>query len=66
MTKLLSLGETAPILNLSIITIRRLIKKREIPFHRIGHKYLFTEEDIHAILSESAVPIGGIKNDHSK
>ena len=65
MTKLLTLSNAAPILNLSVITIRRLIKKREIPYHRIGHKYFFTEEDIYAILLKSAVPVGGVKNDHS-
>jgi excisionase family DNA binding protein len=65
MKKLLTLGETAPILNLSVITIRRLIKKREIPFHRIGHKFFFTEEDIQTIISQSASPVGGLKNDHT-
>jgi len=65
MTKLLTLSETAPILNLSVITIRRLIKKREIPFHRIGHKFFFTDEDINTIISQSASPVGGVKNDHT-
>ena len=66
MTKLINLADAAPILNISVITIRRLIKKREIPYHRIGHKYFFTEEDIQTYLSQTAVPMGGVNNDHTK
>jgi len=65
MTKLYTLGDAALVLNLSIVTIRRLIKKREIPYHRIGHKYFFTEEDLETCLSQTAVPIGGVNNEHT-
>ena len=61
MTKLLSVRDAAPILNISVITIRRLIKKREIPHHRIGHKYFFTDDDIQNYISQTAVPIGEVK-----
>ena len=61
MTKLLSVRDTAPILNVAVITLRRLIKKGEIPFHKIGRKHFFTEEDIQKFLSQTAVPIGGAK-----
>ena len=66
MSKLLSVRETAPILNVAIITLRRLIKKHEIPYHKIGRRHLFTEEDIQNYLSQTAVPIGGVKNDNTK
>jgi len=61
MPKLITIREAAPILNISVITIRRLIKKQAIPHHRIGHKFFFTEEDIQAILNQSAIPVGGVK-----
>ena len=59
MTKLFALVDAVPILHISVVTIRRLIKKGEIPYHRIGHKYFFTEEDLETYLSKISVPIGG-------
>jgi len=66
MLKLLTVRDTAPILNMAEITLRRIIKKRAIPFHHIGHRYLFTEEDIQTYLSQTAVPMRGAKNEHTK
>jgi len=43
--------------HVSIITIRRLIKNKKIPFRRIGKRYFFTEDDIQVFLSSSAVPM---------
>ena len=65
MPKLLTVYDTAPILNMAIITLRRLIKKRKIPYHRIGKRYFFTEEDIQKFISESAVSMGEVKNEHT-
>jgi excisionase family DNA binding protein len=61
MLKLMSVHDAALILNMAVITLRRLIKKRGIPFHRIGRRYYFTEDDIQSFLSQTAVPIGGVK-----
>jgi len=59
MTKLLTVSDTALFFNISVISLRRLIKKKEIPYRRIGRKYFFTEEDIQTFLLQTAVPIGG-------
>jgi len=57
----MTVSDTAPILNMAIITLRRLIKKRGIPFHKIGRRYYFTDDDIQTFISKTAVPIGGVK-----
>jgi len=62
MSKLMSIRVVAPTLNMAEITLRRLIRKREIPFHRIGHRYFFTEENINEYLSKTAVPMKGTKS----
>ena len=59
MSKLMSVKVVAPTLNMAEITLRRLIKKRGIPFHQIGHRYFFTEENIQEYLSKTAVPMKG-------
>jgi excisionase family DNA binding protein len=51
-------------LKISQITLRRLIKKNEIPYHRIGYRYFFTEEDIALYLSNASVPMKD-KNDEN-
>jgi excisionase family DNA binding protein len=61
MPKLLTVRDTAPILGMAIITLRRLLKKHEIPYHKIGKRYFFTEEDIQKYLSQTAVPMGEVK-----
>ena len=57
MTELYSIKDAAPKLRIANITLRRLIKKREIPFHRIGIRYFFTEEDLNAYLTHVSYPI---------
>jgi excisionase family DNA binding protein len=44
MEKLMTVQDVAPILNISVITVRRLVKRRELLHFRIGHKILFTEK----------------------
>ena len=66
MSKLLTIKELAPILNIAEITIRRLIKRNSIPFHKIGSHYFFTEDDVQIFLSKSAVPIKEVDNDNTK
>jgi excisionase family DNA binding protein len=62
MQSLLRIRDAAPMLKISQITLRRLIKKKEIPYHRIGNRYFFTEEDIENYLSNVSVPMKD-KND---
>lgn len=57
MAELFNIQETAPKLRIAEITLRRLIKKREIPFHRIGRKYFFTNDDINYYLNKISYPI---------
>jgi len=54
-SRLKSVKEIAPLLNCSEITIRRLIVAREIPFHKIGCRYMFSDEDISEYLRQVKV-----------
>jgi excisionase family DNA binding protein len=54
--QLLTIKEVAEELRLAPITIRRMIRARTIPYHRLGGKYLFTPEDLAAYLEAAAVP----------
>lgn len=45
-----TIKEVAPILNCSEITIRRLIAARRIPYHKVGYRYLFSDDDIYEFL----------------
>jgi len=65
MENLKNIEMTAQLLHVAEITLRRLIKRREISFHRIGHKYLFTEEDINQYLFNTAVPAKGEKSEYT-
>jgi excisionase family DNA binding protein len=57
MPDLLNVKETAFKLRIAEITLRRMIKKRAISFHRIGNKYFFTKDDIEGYLSNVSYPI---------
>jgi excisionase family DNA binding protein len=48
-------------LRLAPITIRRLIRAGEIPYHKLGGKYLFTPEDLSAYLEATAVSVKPVK-----
>ena len=63
MNKLKSVKETAPLLNCAEITLRRLIKARKIPYHKIGCRFLFTDENIRQYLESTKVePICNMTN----
>ena len=64
MQVLLRIRDAAPMLKISEITLRRLIKRKEIPYHRIGYQYFFTDDDIKLYLSTVFVPIKD-KNDEN-
>jgi excisionase family DNA binding protein len=57
LAEIYNLHETAQKFKIADITLRRLIKKRAVPFHRIGKKYVFTEEDIKEYLANVFHPI---------
>lgn len=63
-SRLKSVKEIAPLLNCSEITIRRLIAARKIPFHKIGYRYMFSDDDIFEYLRqvkvESKVTVGNV------
>jgi excisionase family DNA binding protein len=43
-------------LRLAPITVRRLIRAGNIPYHKLGGKYFLTPEDLTAYLEAAAVP----------
>ena len=53
---LLSVSQTAKELNVSEITVRRLIRLRRIPYRKIGDRYLFSQEDIALYVESVKVP----------
>ncbi|GHV81250.1 hypothetical protein AGMMS49944_30410 [Spirochaetia bacterium] len=56
MKSLLTIKTVAPVLNAAEITIRRMLRRGELPHHKIGSRYLFTESDIEEYLAASKVP----------
>lgn len=55
-SKLLSVSEAAEFLGVSQITIRRQIYSKKLPHHKIGDRYLFSEQDLSAFLEQCRVP----------
>jgi excisionase family DNA binding protein len=53
--RLKTIKEIAQLFNCSEITIRRLIAARKIPYHKVGFRYLFSEEDISEYLNSVKV-----------
>ena len=53
--KLKTIKEVAQLFNCAEITIRRLVAACKIPYHKIGSRYLFSEEDIFDYLSSVKV-----------
>jgi excisionase family DNA binding protein len=63
MSNLMTLKEAAPKLRISAITLRRMAAKKDIPFHRVGSKYLFTDGDIEEYLKSCEVPAKQLRDD---
>ena len=64
MSNLKSIKEVAPLLNCAEISVRRLIRARKIPFHKVGSRYLFSEENIQQYLNSTKVePMTGGVNE---
>jgi excisionase family DNA binding protein len=56
---LYDISQAAKELRIAPITVRRLIRAGEIPYHRFGGKYVFTQEDLNTFVETSAVPAKG-------
>ena len=50
-SKLKTVKELAPLLNCAEITLRRLIAAHKISYHKVGSRYLFSDEDIDEYLN---------------
>jgi len=59
-----TIKQTAQLLNCAEITLRRLIVAGKISYHKVGRRYLFTEEDLCEYLNlvrvEAKKTVGGI------
>lgn len=53
--ELLSIAETAELLNISVPTVRRLQRQRKIAFHKVGGSVRFAKSDISAYLETRRV-----------
>ncbi len=53
--KLYSVTEAADVFNISIHTVRDWIKKRQIPFIKLGRRVLFRPEDLIRFINSCAV-----------
>ena len=51
MSGLRTIDEIAPILRVAPVTIRRLIKRGELPFTKVGKRYLFSEKNISTFIA---------------
>ena len=54
---LLNVKETARVLRISTVTLRRFVKRGTIPHRRIGKQVFFMPDDIETYLAARAVPI---------
>lgn len=57
--ELLSIEETADYLARNVHYVRRLVARREIAFHKVGHLLRFDVRDLDAHLSAGRVERGG-------
>ena len=54
--RLLTVEEAAKEIRISACGVRRLIKKRQIPFRQVGKRQFFTLSDIEDYLEKCSVP----------
>jgi excisionase family DNA binding protein len=59
---LIRIEEAAQLLRLSVCTIRRLIASGEIPVHRLGKIYYFTDTDLQEYVNRCAIPAKAVQN----
>ncbi|GHV93660.1 hypothetical protein AGMMS50268_41630 [Spirochaetia bacterium] len=53
---LLNIKQAAGELGISVVTVRRLIRLRRIPYRKIGGVYRFTDEDLAQFIATVRVP----------
>jgi excisionase family DNA binding protein len=51
----LSVEEAAPILGVSVFTVRKLIRQRAVPFYRVGRRIVLDPEDLERYLCQHRV-----------
>ena len=51
----LSVKEAAPILGVSVFTVRAWIRQRRLPFHRLGRRIVFDHADLERFLAAHRV-----------
>ena len=51
-----SIVETAKILGISEVTLRRLVKAKRISYRKIGDRYLFSQSDVDDYIASVKVP----------
>jgi excisionase family DNA binding protein len=61
---LLSAGEAAHALSISINTLRAWVRQQRIPYVKLGRKVLFRSEDLQAYINFHLVPARGFKGDN--
>jgi len=54
-SKRLSVTRAAPILGVSPFTVRRWIRERRLPYHRVGRRIVLDERDLEAFLRRCRV-----------
>jgi len=51
----LSVEEAAPILGVSVFTVRKLIRQRTVPYHRVGRRVVLDPDDLERYLRQHRV-----------
>jgi excisionase family DNA binding protein len=46
----LSIASAAPVLGVSVFTLRRWIRERRLPYHRVGRRIVLDRRDLEAFL----------------
>jgi excisionase family DNA binding protein len=51
----LSVEEAAPILGVSVFTVRKLIRQRAVPYYRVGRRVVLDRDDLERYLRQHRV-----------
>ncbi|MHB8439619.1 MAG: helix-turn-helix domain-containing protein [Acidimicrobiales bacterium] len=62
-SRLIDMDEVARFLATTARHVRRLVQERRIPFIKVGKFIRFDEDEIHAWVDASRVPVGGSYGD---
>ena len=61
MPVLKTIKEVSPVLRIAPVTVRRLIARGELPFTKVGKRYLFTEEHLNTFINRNAGNVREVK-----